>query len=404
MPKRYLIICLFVFQFTSFIYPQENKTNPVMLVFGTRPEAIKMIPLYKALQKEQIPVFLCTTGQHTQLVDDVMTLFDIQPDFDFHIMKPGQDLFYITDEVLNKTKELFSEIKPSLVVVQGDTTSGLAAAISAFYSGIPVAHIEAGLRSGNIFAPFPEEFNRKAISLISSYHFAPTELTKNNLLKEGINEESVFCTGNTVVDSLFQIKDKLDLSEIVPSSLIQKTIHEQKLKNSQIIMLTLHRRESFDGGVENVLRAIKDLLNEKKDLFIIYPSHPNPTVQSIIKKVDFSSMDNIMILPPLNYVDMVYVLSEVDIIATDSGGVQEEAISFNKPVLVLRNETDRPEGLENGRAILVGTDRDHVKKEIKNLLNTNYQREPRLSTYGDGHAAEKIAKIIKNQIITRGAS
>ncbi len=386
--RRYCIIFSIIFSGSA-----HSITGPVLLVVGTRPEGIKMIPVYIALKEEQIPVLLCSTGQHTDLLEDIFAAFSVEPDFRFNIMKPGQDLFYITTTVLDKMKMILQEIKPSLVIVQGDTTSAMAAALAAFYLKIPVGHVEAGLRTGNINAPYPEEMNRTFISLIASYHFAPTALSVNNLLKEHIDPTTIFCVGNTVVDALAMMSETIRAKENLISKELEETISWCKKNNKKIVLLTAHRRESFDIGLVSIFRAIQYLLQEHSDLAIIYPMHPNPIIKRKFLETDLNHCANIFVTAPLNYTDMIYLLNNVDFVATDSGGIQEEAVSLGKPVLVLRNETDRPEGVLYGAAQLVGTDTQTIIDSCNRLL-TDTPSKGYSTIYGDGTASKKIAKIV----------
>ena len=370
-------------------------SGPVLLVIGTRPDTIKLIPLYRALRKRKIPTLLCSTGQHAEILDNLLTLFQVQPDFDFNIMKENQDLFHSTIAILEQAKELFLKIKPSLVVVQGDTTSAMSAALAAFYLKIPIAHVEAGLRTKNIHRPFPEELNRRIIALIASVHFAPTIRAVAHLLSEGIPQKHIFRTGNTVVDALYFIQDEIAKRRIMPTPAVIDMIQKLRANNRTILLLTAHRRESFDGGLDRVFFAIQTALKRDPNLHVIFPQHPNPAIQKILQKTKLHRMPNIQIIAPLPYQDLVYVLGLADCVATDSGGIQEEAVSLNKPVLVLRRETDRPEGIEEGGACLVGTDPDQILSAIARMAKKQPQTSrSRASLYGDGQASQKIARII----------
>lgn len=362
-----------------------------------------MIPIYRALQEENIPTFLCSTGQHASLLTDALKVFEVTPDVDLKIMKPDQDLAYVTEIVLNKTKELFKQIDPTLVIVQGDTTSAMSAALAAFYLKIPVVHVEAGLRSGNIQAPFPEEMNRRVITLLASLHFAPTETSVKHLLAEGIKPESVFCTGNTVVDSLQIMLQKLNTGELIPSQALSAAIANHRAEGRKILLLTAHRRESFNGGLKQIFSAVKKTLADNPNLFIIYPMHPNPVIQKTLQEAELHSMPNILVTEPLPYSDLVYVLNAADGVLTDSGGIQEEAVSLNKPVLVLRNETDRPEGIQEGFAILVGTDEAKIVEGVQKMITqgSKSQESPHPLPYGDGQAAKEIVRIIKKEFLTQ---
>ena len=371
----------------------------MLLIAGTRPEIIKMSPVYAELKKEKIPVALCLTGQHANLGNEVFALFDIQPDHDLKIMKPGQDLFYLTETILKKTKELFESVKPSLVVVQGDTTSAMAAALSAFYLNIPVMHVEAGLRSGNIRGPFPEELNRRIITLVSSFHFAPTSHALAQLKKEGLDENLIRCTGNTVIDAMRLIKDRIAKDELKVSPELQRTIADQKQLGRKILLLTAHRRESFNGGLESIFSAMKRALQKHPELFIVYPTHPNPSVQTALEKSELKKADRILIVPPLPYHELLYALDAADFVATDSGGIQEEGSSLGKKILVLRNETDRPECLDEGLAVLVSCDEKRILSEIEKVLqSSSLVPFERASCYGDGKASERIVHLIKERL------
>lgn len=388
----FFLSCLFFPLFLS----AEKKS--VLLVVGTRPEAIKMIPVYESLKKENIPVSILSTGQHMELVDEIFSLFQITPDFSFHIMKAGQDLSYITEETLHRMTPLLQTLRPSLVIVQGDTTSAMSAALAAFYAKIPVAHVEAGLRTHNIYAPFPEEMNRHLISKIASLHFTPTNLSTNNLKSEGILEKTIYQTGNTVVDALYLVKKKIETGQIEPAEKIQLLVESCRKKTQKILLFTAHRRESICGGLEVAISALYDYLKERPDFFLFYPVHPNPAIKEILEKTHLSSLPNVFISSPLSYTDLIYLLLSANGVLTDSGGIQEEAVSLNKLTLVLRNETDRPEGLQKGMARLVGTNPDLIKKGLDDVSKTlaSNPLSPSSSPYGDGKAAEKITSIIQS--------
>ena len=393
-----LLFGLFLTSLTSQSWAMASD-GPVVLIVGTRPEAIKMIPLYQALKARHIPTCLCSTGQHAEMLDEVFTLFGITPDVEFKIMKPGQDLFYVTEAVLVKTKELYNAIHPRLVVVQGDTTSAMAGALSAFYARIPVAHVEAGLRTGDMQAPFPEELNRRIITLLSTIHFPPTERAALQLESEGVKKSSIVCTGNTVVDALYSVVDKIHRNELKPLPQLLETVKKQRLEGRSIVLLTAHRRESFDGGLEKIFSAVKRSLQLDPNLFVIFPVHPNPVVREAVRKSQLDTLPNILLLPPLAYHDLVYVMDASVGVATDSGGISEEASSLSKSVLILRNETDRPEALEGGHALLVGTDEEKILSGmswIKNIASKNVS--VKASPFGDGKASEKIARSIEELV------
>ncbi len=367
--------------------------GPVVVIIGTRPEAIKMMPVYFALKEAGIPVFLCSTMQHDQLLYDVLDLFGVTPDVDLGIMRIGQDLFYVTQSLLQKTKELYKKINPSLVLVQGDTTSTMAAALAAFYLKIPVGHIEAGLRTHDIYAPFPEEMNRRVVAPIASMHFTPTAHTTNNLLKEGIDKDAIFCTGNTVVDALRLVKERIADGKITVSEQLKQQITACK-KRGTCILLTMHRRESFDGGIKRVLQTVAQFLKEHKEVFCFYPLHPNPQVVSAVQEVGLSDLPNCFLSEPIAYQDVVYLLDQVELVLTDSGGIQEEAISLGKRVLVLRDKTERQEGIWEGLATLIGTDGQKLYDTLQSFLAQSSAVKPS-AIYGDGYAAERIVHIIR---------
>lgn len=375
----------------------EEAKNPVVVVIGTRPEAIKMIPLYRSLKEAKIPAIICSTGQHAEMLEEIFSEFSIEPEVDLNIMKVGQDLHYITERVLEETKRVFREISPSLVLVQGDTTSALAAALSAYYLKIPVAHVEAGLRTNNIYAPFPEEGNRQLISRIATYNFSPTDGALNNLLREGVAKEGAFCTGNTVIDALYMMEEMIKAEEVIPSRSLADKVEAVRSSGGKLLLLTAHRRESLGEGLFQIFSAVKEALKSHSDLTIIYPMHPNPAIAKSFNEAGFDASMKIFAIPPLSYSDMVYLISNADIVATDSGGIQEEAVSLQKRTLVLRRETDRPEGLKEGLGILVGTDCRAILAAIDEYLKgerKEVKREEFLSPYGDGNAARRIAALI----------
>lgn len=371
---------------------------PVILIIGTRPEGIKLLPLYFALQRESIPVLLCSTAQHTELLTEVFTLFSVTPDISFNVMRPGQDLFYVTQSVLQKTKELFVRVNPSLVVVQGDTTSGMAAALAAFYLKIPVVHVEAGLRTDDIQAPFPEEMNRRVMRVLSQYHFAPTSWATAQLLAEGVDKKQVFCVGNTVVDALRIITNKIDSGVLQATQKIRDIIIQAHVQQKKILLFTMHRRESFDGGVQRVYAALRDWLLQHDDVVCIYPYHPNPHIISALKETAFARLPNIILMDPLSYIDLVYVLQHAAVVATDSGGIQEEAVSLGKSVIVLREKTERIEAVWAGCAQLVGTDHNMIYAALQAAFEGNTDTVSHVSLFGDGYAAEKMVHILKSRV------
>lgn len=394
--NKFIILTLLLVQFfKADITFAEN--GPVLLIIGTRPEAIKVIPVYEALKKVEVPVEICSTGQHIDLVNEIFALLKIVPEYSFNIMKPGQDLCYIAVQTLAKTTELIKKLNPSLVVVQGDTSSAMAAGLAAFYCKVPVAHVEAGLRTKNIYAPFPEEMNRQMIGRIASLHFTPTALATKNLLEEGTALEQIYETGNTVVDALYLVRDKIINKEILPSEKVYTLVEELKEKKQKIFLLTAHRRESIEGGMEEAMNTIYTFLQAHPDVSVIFPVHPNPKIAEILDKTKLSSLPNMKLLPPVPYNDLVYLLLSSKGVLTDSGGIQEEAVSLKKPTLVLRNETDRPEGLAGGIARLVGTDAELIEKGFSDILAlpTDPFDSNTPSPYGDGLAADRIARIIK---------
>jgi len=389
-----LLAALF-FLVSGFAYAQECP-RPVVLVVGTRPEAIKMLPCYFALKQEGVSLLLVSTGQHTELLDAVMRLFRVAPDVDFGIGKENQDLFDITLGVLTQAKELFQQVQPSLVMVQGDTTSAMAAALAAFYLKIPVAHVEAGLRTTNRHEPFPEEVNRRLISLIASYHFAPTAAAAARLMAEGISSQTIFCTGNPGVDALYAVQERLHRNELFPSPELEETIVKERSLERKLLLLTVHRRESFDGSLVRIFRAVRSALENHPSLAIVYPVHPNPRIQSALVQAELEKSPRLHRMPPLSYADLVYLLERVDGVITDSGGIQEEAATLHKRVLVVRKETDRPEALDEWSAQMAGVEEERILEGIRNMLFERKQ-ETRSgpSPYGDGRASLRIAKIVK---------
>lgn len=370
-------------------------SSSILLVVGTRPEGIKMIPLYHALKKAHLPVLLCSTNQHHELLQEVFTIFDVRPDIEFSIMKPGQDLFHITTATLENIKSVLIKHSPSWVVVQGDTTTAMAAALSAFYLRIPVAHLEAGLRTNSIQFPFPEEFNRRTISTLASIHFAPTALAASNLLAEQIDRSSVMVTGNTVVDALYLMREKFKKNELIVEQRLKELVAQKKVKFEQLVLVTAHRRESFSGGIVNIASAVKKMAGERRDILFFYPYHPNPAVLRALEQVDLTQSENIVLCKPLSYANLVYLLLEVDWVATDSGGICEEAVSLGKPVLILRNETERMEAVLNGNAKLVGIDYDQVLNHMRVQADAGHTKPTNNTIYGDGTACEKIVNIFQ---------
>lgn len=374
----------------------HNSQGPIVLVIGTRPEGIKLMPVYHALKRAGRTPLICSTMQHDAMLTQVFDLFGVKPDFDLEIMRLGQDLFYVTQSILQKTKELFIKIKPSIVVVQGDTTSSMAASLSAFYFGIPIVHVEAGLRTDDLYAPFPEEMNRRVIGSLATVHCAPTQLAVDNLRASGVDASAIFMTGNTVVDALRIIKDGL-LSEalLVPAGLKDRVML-CRTQNKKIMVLTAHRRESFDGGLERIFYAVKKFLIEHPDVVCFYPFHPNPAVIKALASAQLSEVPNMILSEPITYKDMVYLLLESDWVLTDSGGIQEEAVSLGKSVLVLREKTERMEGVIAGFAHIVGTDQTAIYQSLIALYDGLHAvPSSEAAVYGDGYAAEKIVTILQ---------
>ena len=373
--------------------------SPVVIVIGTRPGAIKSIPVYFELKKRNIPVLLLATFQHDELLQQVLDIFSVTPDLNLNVMRKNQDLFYLTSAILGKMQDTFGTIKPSLVLVHGDTTTAFSAALAAFYLKIPIGHMEAGLRTGNMYAPFPEEMNRKFITTIAQHHFAPTALNIGNLLAEGINKSYIYQTGNVVVDALYWIKDKITKQEITVDKKIRDLVETCKQKKQHMILLTAHRRESFDnGGLARIFNTVKKFAHEHDDLFIFYPYHPNPNVIKTIEESGISQIKNIHFSKPIGYIELVYLLFAVDWVMTDSGGIQEEAISIGKKVLILRDVTERIEGVWEGVAKLVGTNEKLIFNGMKNFYKEKTKQLKPRNIYGDGHASEKIAAIVEQEI------
>lgn len=359
----------------------------IMLVFGTRPEAIKMCPLVNELKKRKnIETIVCVTGQHWQMLDQVLEAFSVVPDYDLSIMKDKQTLFDVTVNILERIKTVLEEVKPDVVLVHGDTSTTFVTALACFYLQIPVGHVEAGLRTYNIYSPYPEEFNRQAVSIISQYNFAPTELSKQNLLKEGKNPESIYVTGNTAIDAL--------------KTTVRADYTHPELdwaKDSRLIMITAHRRENLGEPMRHMFKAIRRVMDEHPDVKAIYPIHMNPVVREIAQEY-LGDDDRIHIIEPLDVLDFHNFLSRSYLILTDSGGIQEEAPSLGKPVLVMRDTTERPEGIAAGTLKLVGTEEETIYKEFSRLLSdkTEYDAMSKASNpYGDGHACERIADILE---------
>lgn len=374
-----------------------------MLVFGTRPEAIKMAPLVKEFQKypEQFQTIVCVTGQHREMLDQVLHIFEIEPDYDLNIMKQGQDLYDVTARVLTGMRDVLKEARPDVVLVHGDTTTSTAAALAAFYQQIPVGHVEAGLRTHNIYSPWPEEMNRQITGRIATYHFAPTPLSRQNLLDEGIKEEAITVTGNTVIDALYMVVDRIKNDKTLDfglnCSLIKAGYDVDRLNDGKkLVLITGHRRENFGDGFISMCQAIKTLSEKYPDVDFVYPMHLNPNVRKPMHEVfgeDLSGLGNMFFIEPLEYLSFVYLMEKSTIVLTDSGGIQEEAPGLGKPVLVMRDTTERPEALEAGTVKLVGTNFEKIVREISALLDDReyYDKMSKaVNPYGDGCACKRF--------------
>lgn len=375
----------------------------VMLVFGTRPEAIKMAPLVKEFQKypERFETIVCVTGQHREMLDQVLHIFEITPDYDLNIMKQGQDLYDVTARVLTGMRDVLKETQPDVVLVHGDTTTSTAAALAAFYQQIPVGHVEAGLRTHNIYSPWPEEMNRQITGRIATYHFAPTPLSRQNLLAEGVKEEQITVTGNTVIDALYMVVDKIkqDKSLDIELKILLKNAGydvNRLADGKKLVLITGHRRENFGDGFIHMCTAIKDLTQKYPEVDFVYPMHLNPNVRKPIHEVfgeDLSNLGNMFFIEPLEYLSFVYLMEKSTIVLTDSGGIQEEAPGLGKPVLVMRDTTERPEALEAGTVKLVGTNYERIVHEVSALIDEQecYDRMSKaVNPYGDGLACGRI--------------
>ncbi|WP_341325609.1 UDP-N-acetylglucosamine 2-epimerase (non-hydrolyzing) [Methylotuvimicrobium sp. KM2] len=374
-------------------------TKKILTVFGTRPEAIKMAPVVLALQQaEGLKSLVCVTAQHRQMLDQVLNLFDIKPDYDLDLMAPNQDLFDITSKVLLGLRDVLREAQPDIVLVHGDTTTCFAAGLAAFYQNIKLGHVEAGLRTGNLRAPFPEEANRTLVGRITDYHFAPTQSSKNNLLAEGVPEQNIVVTGNTVIDALLIVRDKV-IGE--PDSVWQEKFGETLFKticdsSRKLILITGHRRENFGQGFIDLCNAIKELAQKHPDWDLVYPVHLNPNVQKPVYEI-LDRLDNVYLIAPLDYEPFVWIMNRSDLILTDSGGIQEEGPSLGKPVLVMREVTERPEAVDAGTVLLVGTDKEKIVSGVEKVLLDGdvYARMSKAhNPYGDGHACEKIVQTL----------
>lgn len=379
----------------------------VMLVFGTRPEAIKMCPLVKEFQKHNdgFETIVCVTGQHREMLDQVLNIFEVKPDYDLNIMKQGQDLYDVTARVLTGMRDVFKECKPDVVLVHGDTTTSTAAALAAFYQQIPVGHVEAGLRTHNIYSPWPEEMNRQITGRIATYNFSPTPLSESNLKAEKA-QGNIYVTGNTVIDALHMVVNKLKNDETLAKE--QEAILKQAgydvnrlADGKKLVLITGHRRENFGEGFIHMVTAIKDLKSKYPNVDFVYPMHLNPNVRKPIHEVfgeDLSNLGNMFFIEPLQYLEFVYLMEKATIVLTDSGGIQEEAPGLGKPVLVMRDTTERPEALASGTVHLVGTDYQKIMDEVSTLLEDEqaYEKMSKaVNPYGDGKACERIVEILK---------
>jgi UDP-N-acetylglucosamine 2-epimerase (non-hydrolysing) len=380
----------------------------IMLVFGTRPEAIKMCPLVKEFQKypNDFRTIVCVTGQHREMLDQVLQIFDVTPDYDLNIMKQGQDLYDVTSRVLLGMRDVLKQEQPDVVFVHGDTTTSTAAAIAAFYQQIPVAHVEAGLRTHNIYSPWPEEMNRQITSRIAAYNYAPTPLSRQNLLQENVANETITVTGNTVIDALYMVVNKIkqdqQLGEQLAQNILTAGYDVNRLNhNKKMVLITGHRRENFGDGFINMCTAIKDLTQKYPDVDFIYPMHLNPNVRKPIHEVfgeDLNDLGNMFFIEPLEYLNFVYLMEKCTIVLTDSGGIQEEAPGLGKPVLVMRDTTERPEAVDAGTVKLVGTDYQKIVDNVSRLLDdAEYYNtmSKAVNPYGDGKACERIVNQLR---------
>lgn len=380
----------------------------ILLVFGTRPEAIKMAPLIKKFQNKsaQFETIVCVTGQHREMLDQVLSIFDIQPDYDLDIMRQGQDLYDVTARVLIGMRNVLRKVQPDVVLVHGDTTTSTATALAAFYQQIPVGHIEAGLRTHNIYSPWPEEINRQITGRIATYNFSPTLLSKQNLIRENVDPDSILVTGNTVIDALRQVISKIkkdeELDKELEGVLARSGYDVNRLSgNRKLVLITGHRRENFGDGFIQMCTAIKDLTRIYPEVDFVYPMHLNPNVRKPIHEVfgeDLTILDNMFFIEPLEYLSFVYLMEKSTLVLTDSGGIQEEAPGLGKPVLVMRNTTERPEALDAGTVKLVGTDYDKIMSEVSRLLDDvayYNQMSQAVNPYGDGLACDRIVSAFE---------
>ena len=377
----------------------------ILLVFGTRPEAIKLAPLVKKLQQypEEFQTIVCVTGQHREMLDQVLRLFDITPDYDLNIMKPNQDLYDITSRILLGMRDVLKEVQPDIVLVHGDTTTSTASALAAFYQQIPVGHVEAGLRTGNIYSPWPEEMNRLITGRIAAHNFSPTPLAEQNLLREGVKADSIVVTGNTVIDALQMVVERLKNDEQLAGEVKDKVLQmgydvNRLSEDRRLVLITGHRRENFGEGFLNICHAIKNLATAYPDVDFVYPMHLNPNVRKPVLEILGEGAENVFLIEPLDYLPFVYMMQQSTLILTDSGGVQEEAPGLGKPVLVMRDTTERPEAVEAGTVLLVGTNRENIEQGVSMLLDDAdcYRRmSEAVNPYGDGLACERIVMKLK---------
>ena len=369
----------------------------ILLVCGTRPEAIKMAPLVKALKQDKnFHTKVCVTAQHREMLDQVLGLFDIFPDYDLNIMKPGQDLYDITSSVLLRMKGVLSDFQPDVVLVHGDTTTTSATSLAAYYQQIKIGHVEAGLRTNNIYSPWPEEANRQITGVLANYHFSPTCISKNNLLKENKDSKNIVVTGNTVIDALFLALGKIKSNQELENSIVANLKYKIK-ENKKVLLVTGHRRENHGQGFLNICEALRTIAIKNPTFDIVYPVHLNPNVQKPVKQI-LSDVENIYLIEPLQYEEFIYLMDKSYFIITDSGGVQEEAPSLGKPVLVMRDTTERPEALEAGTVKLVGTDKEKIIEEAQKLIDNakEYEKMSKAhNPYGDGNASQKIIEFLK---------
>lgn len=366
----------------------------VLTVFGTRPEAIKMAPIVKGLERqEDIESIVCITGQHREMLDQVLQIFDIKPDYDLNIFEHGQGLSQITSKALLGMEDILKDVKPDLLLIQGDTSTVFSGALAAFYHQVPVGHVEAGLRSGNIYSPYPEEANRMMTGILTELHFAPTEQARKNLLAENYDEEKIFITGNTVIDALlYTVQEDYEFEN--------EQLNKLSKSDGRLILLTSHRRENWGAPMKRIFESIKRVVQELEDVEVVFPVHLNPKVRDVAEEV-FGDEERVHLVEPLSYEPFTNLMAKADLVVSDSGGIQEEAPTLGKPVLVIREETERPEGIEAGTAKLVGTNGEKIYSEIMNLLTDKDAYDAManaVNPYGDGQAAEKIVKIIKEYL------